>query len=174
MDTLQYRSMNEQIAPSQELIQSTLDKAHQKPDYESVHIRQKKWIVAFAIFLLVLITGIILAARASETIRAGGIRLKPTHVAKSPEEAMASQRTAPEIDEIWIKATATNGKIGYIYGPDGDDEENQPKSPEEAVEYMKRMETAPDRVINVYAEDKKTVIGVFIIKNNNRTSESLP
>lgn len=61
-----------------------------------------------------------------------------------------------------VLAEATNGKAGYVRATDL--EEPMPASPEEAANWRR-----PDRTINVYAEDGKTVLGIFIIKGNAQT-----
>jgi len=68
-----------------------------------------------------------------------------------------------------VAATGTNGKNGYVYQKDLDGE--LPKNPEEAVEYMKRLQKLNDqgiftRTIPLYESDGKTVIGEFEISIN--------
>ena len=66
-----------------------------------------------------------------------------------------------DLDLILVEAD--NGKTGYAYKEDFYDISNQPKNPEEAVEYMKNFEKYNNRVIPVYEKDGKTVIGSYKI-----------
>ncbi len=175
MNQVLYQSMNDQIEPSQALIQATIDKANRayvsskgsarnSTQSKSLNLRpRKRWVLALTILLVVFILSIIVGLLADEAVRAGRIRIKPTQPSLSSEVGQGSERQPFELDFEWVKVLADNGKVGYVYGVDLDDEDNQPKTPEEAVEYMERMATAPDRVLNVYAEDKKTIIGTFTI-----------
>ena len=52
---------------------------------------------------------------------------------------------------------------GYVKRVDLYDEANQPNNPEEAIAYMKKREKEGPRIIPVYKEDGKTVIGKFKI-----------
>lgn len=65
-----------------------------------------------------------------------------------------------------IAAMGSNGKEGYVYCKDLEGE--QPNNPEEAVEYMKRLEELNKqglytRIIPLYESDGITVIGEFEI-----------
>lgn len=53
-----------------------------------------------------------------------------------------------------------NGKSGYVYKEDFYDIPNQPKNPEEAIDYMKKNRA---KKIPVYKNDGKTVVGAFQI-----------
>lgn len=66
-----------------------------------------------------------------------------------------------DLDLILVEAD--NGETGYVYKEDFYDTHNQPKNPEEAVEYMKNFEKYNNRVIPVYEKDGKTVIGSYKI-----------
>lgn len=52
---------------------------------------------------------------------------------------------------------------GYVKRVDLYDEANQPNNPKEAIAYMKKREKEGPRIIPVYKEDGKTVIGKFKI-----------
>ncbi|MDU1540010.1 hypothetical protein ACQQ2T_10095 [Paraclostridium tenue] len=52
---------------------------------------------------------------------------------------------------------------GYVRRVDLYDEANQPNNPEEAIAYMKKREKEGPRIIPVYKEDGKTIIGKFKI-----------
>lgn len=179
-----YKSMNDQIEPSQELIQSTIKKvnrAYAEREESILIARQsasghlssrKKLIWALIVFIIVCVLSITIGLLTDEAVRAGRIRIKPTQVSLSSEEGQVTESQPFELDSDWVKVLADNGKVGYVYGVDLDDEDNQPKTPFEALEYMERMATAPDRILNVYAEDKITVIGTFTVHNQSVTLPS--
>ncbi|MGL5694545.1 MAG: hypothetical protein ACRCXA_10745 [Peptostreptococcaceae bacterium] len=56
-----------------------------------------------------------------------------------------------------------NNVEGYVRKVDLYDEENQPNNPEEAIAYMKKIEKEGPRIIPVYKEDGKTIIGEYEI-----------
>lgn len=57
----------------------------------------------------------------------------------------------------WIRAFATNGRVGYVRSSELNGP--LPSSPAQAV----AMDQAPPRVIPVYALDRRTVIGQFVV-----------
>ena len=56
-----------------------------------------------------------------------------------------------------------NDVEGYVRKVDLYDEENQPNNPEEAIAYQKKRDEEGPRIIPVYEEDGKTVIGEYRI-----------
>lgn len=54
-----------------------------------------------------------------------------------------------------------NNVEGYVKKADLYDEANQPNNPKEAIAYMKKREQEGPRIIPVYEEDGKTVIGEY-------------
>ena len=60
-----------------------------------------------------------------------------------------------------IKAIGVDGVEGYVKKIDLYDEENQPNTPEEAIEYMRNKSKNRSKFIPVYEEDGKTIIGKY-------------
>lgn len=79
-------------------------------------------------------------------------------------QSMDSNGNPNDIDLILVEAT--NGKIGYVTKEDFYDTENQPNNPEEAIEYMKALKKRGDKVIPVYDEECKEIIGEYTISTN--------
>lgn len=85
------------------------------------------------------------------------------------DEEVANQIAQPIVLPDLILAEGIDGTIGYVYKNDLDGE--QPQNPEEAVEYMKKLEERYEemkqtgeeyvRIIPLYSEDGETVIGEF-------------
>lgn len=71
----------------------------------------------------------------------------------------AMDAASPADEPDLIRAVGDGGTIGYVKKADLD--QGQPKSPEEAVafEASKKDKASKGRVLNLYAEDGKTVIG---------------
>lgn len=94
---------------------------------------------------------------------------KPNYEQNSAGESFGSAALAdaPENEPDLILAMATNGKEGYVRKVELDEATGASaavafKSPEEALEWQ-RTAGQSDRVINVYGEDGKTVIGEFLV-----------
>lgn len=71
----------------------------------------------------------------------------------------AMDAASPADEPDLIRAVGDGGTIGYVKKDDLD--QGQPKTPEEAVafEASKKAQASKGRVLNLYAEDGKTVIG---------------
>lgn len=71
----------------------------------------------------------------------------------------AMDAASPADEPDLITAVGDGGSIGYVKKADLD--QGQPKSPEEAVafEASKKGQAPKGRVLNLYAEDGRTVIG---------------
>lgn len=82
---------------------------------------------------------------------------------KSGETYGSARDVSPnEKDPDLIKARGINGKIGYVRATDL--EEDEPKTPEEALAQQTKQTT---RVINVYESDGNTIIDKFEIRPGN-------
>ncbi len=62
-----------------------------------------------------------------------------------------------------ILVESDSGQIGYVFKNNFYDINNQPENPEEAIEYMKRLKKESPKVIPVYEQDGKTIIGEFTL-----------
>lgn len=78
----------------------------------------------------------------------------------------AINSTSIQDDPDLILVETEKGELGYVYKNDFYDTYNQPKNPEEAVAYMKKLKKNGDKSIPVYKSDGKTIIGSYTLKVN--------
>ena len=77
-----------------------------------------------------------------------------------------SEVTNAEQEPDLILAQGVDGTVGYIKRADL--EKGQPKNPEEAVAYMKKMQNSPPIKIPLYDADGEKVIGEFKLDTPER------
>ncbi len=82
---------------------------------------------------------------------------------------LSSHRTGSEdiTEPNLIPAKGVDGVEGFVKKDELYDTANQPKNPEEAMEYVRKMKELGYRTINIYKEDGKTVIGKYLVGASN-------
>jgi len=85
----------------------------------------------------------------------------------------AAKATSPDNEPDLIQAAATNGKTGYVKKSELDAANGSDVStPEEAMKWNQESQTP--RSVPVYAQDGRTVIGVFVVGNINTSKAAQP